>query len=69
MNEYLEKRIKKIIREAVWQGMVLATNIHARENPYAATELLQQQQDNLNFLTDDIFSKIDPLFCSEYNER
>lgn len=69
MDEYLEKKIKKIIRENIWQGMEKASNIHSRENPYAATELLEQQQNNLNELTQVTFEKIDPIFCQEYNER
>ena len=58
MQEYLEKRIKKIIRENLWTAMEKASNIHARENPHAATELLEQQQQNLNDLTDNAFNEI-----------
>lgn len=68
MNEYLEKRIKKIIRENIWQGMEKASNIHARENPHAATELLEQQQVNLNTLTENTFDQISDLIPETEND-
>lgn len=58
MDNYLKGLIKDRIREAVWEGMEKATNIHARENPYAANELLMQQQKNLNFIAEKAFNDI-----------
>ena len=61
MQQYLRKKIKKIIRENLWTAMEKASNIHARENPHAATELLEQQQENLNALTEKTFNEIGDL--------
>lgn len=59
IDEYLKGIMKEIIREAIWEGMEKATGIHARENPYAAGELLEQQQANLNILTDKAYNDIE----------
>lgn len=55
---YIEKKIKEQIREGIWSGMLLTANIHERENPYRALEFLEQQTENLNFLTNKTYSEI-----------
>ena len=39
--------------------MEIVSKVHARENPYAAGELLEQQQANLNRITDEAFKDIE----------
>lgn len=58
MDNYLKNLIKERIREAVWEGMEKASGVYARENPYTANELLEQQQGNLNLITEQCFSDI-----------
>lgn len=68
MNEHLKNLIKKRIREAVWDGMEKATNIHARENPYAANELLAQQLKNLNEITEKCFNDLNEHVLENLHE-
>ena len=59
MDDYQKTLLKDRIREAVWEGMEIVSKVHARENPYAAGELLEQQQANLNRITDEAFKDIE----------
>lgn len=53
-----ERIVKDEIREAIWRGICLGTNIQVRENPYSLAELLEQNQFFLNVESDAIYTKI-----------
>lgn len=53
-----EKIIKNLIREEIWKGICLGTNVNFRENPYSIQELLEQNQFYLNQQTEELFEKI-----------
>ena len=46
------------IREALWEGMLRVADIHEKENPYRAAELIEQQSVSLNLLTEKAYRKI-----------
>lgn len=55
-----ERMIKKEIREEIWKGICLGANIQNRENPYAVSELLEQNTFYLNQQTEKVFQTIKP---------
>lgn len=67
--EYIERKIKDIIKESIWEGIVKGSHVATRENPAAVAELLHQNQEWLNELTAKTFDQIDAKFVQMYNER
>lgn len=51
-KKYYSLKIKHIIREKIWQGMIRASKIKETENPYAMEEFLYEQSPNLNELSE-----------------
>lgn len=56
---YIKKKIKAVIRETIAEGMIIASKIHVRENPYAAGEFIEQQSENLNLLSNKAYDKLE----------
>ena len=56
--DYTERKIKDIIRERIWDGMVIVSGVKQRENPHAVSELLHQNKDRLNDLTNSAYEDI-----------
>lgn len=60
-KSHYEKVVKDTIRSAIWEGMCLVKEVSRTKNPYAIQQLLENNQENLNMLTEKAMREITKL--------